>query len=353
MTVLIKNYEYDYLNFILRAQGFHNGHEKVIQTALSKAKRVILHIGSANLPRTFRNPFSVDERIGVINKIFQDDRISCVPLNDTPYNNDTWMRNVQRNVENVTWNYRVGPKEKEKIGLIGYAKDHTSYYLKLFPQWGKGINVRQEVIYNATDIRKAYFTANPIISSHVMPKAAEEFLIDFLENPHFKYIVEEWNYIKTYKSQWNNLPYPVIFQTADNLVTQSGHVLIIERKSSPGKGLYAMPGGFVNANTDSSVLDASIRELFEETKIKVPKPALLGSLQNKEGKRYDDVNRSERGRIITNVFHYDLTDQVELPKVKGADDAKRAFWMPYNMIKPEEFFEDHAFILQDMLGLEF
>lgn len=356
---MIKNYEYDYLNFILRGQGLHIGHTKVIETALSKAKRVILHIGSANLPRTFRNPFTSDERATMIQNVFQDDRISCVNLNDTPYNNAAWIRNVQANVESVAWNYRAGPKEKEKIGLIGHAKDHTSFYLKLFPQWGKGINVPQEVIYNATDIRKAYFTNNPIISSHVMPKAAEEFLIKFLETPHFKYIVEEWNYIKTSRAQWKDVPYPVIFQTADNIVTQSGHVLVIERKSAPGKGLYALPGGFVNAKTDMTVFDAAIRELVEETKIKIPKPVLIGSLvgkdkedvRNTQGVRYDDINRSERGRIITNVFRYTLTDQMDLPRVRGADDAKRAFWMPFNMIKACEFFEDHAFILEKELGL--
>ena len=41
------NYEFDYLVFIGRFQPFHYGHAKVVETALQKARHVIILVGSA------------------------------------------------------------------------------------------------------------------------------------------------------------------------------------------------------------------------------------------------------------------------------------------------------------------
>ena len=42
--------------------------------------------------------------------------------------------------------------------------------------------------------------------------------------------------------------------------------------------------------------------------------------------------------------------QAELPKVKGSDDAKTAQWIPLGELNPQTMFEDHYFIIEDMLG---
>jgi bifunctional NMN adenylyltransferase/nudix hydrolase len=122
---------------------------------------------------------------------------------------------------------------------------------------------------------------------------------------------------------------------------------MIKRRAEPGKGLWALPGGYVNANTDKSVEDAAIRELREETMIKVPAPVLRGNIVR--SKVFDAIDRSPRGRIITHAFHIALPDG-ELPKVKGADDAEKARWVPIAEVKSEECFEDHWEILQHFLG---
>jgi len=133
----------------------------------------------------------------------------------------------------------------------------------------------------------------------------------------------------------------------DAVVIQSGHVLMIRRRSEPGKGLWALPGGFLNANTDRSVLEACIRELREETGIKVPAPVLKGNV--KRNKVFDAIDRSARGRTITHAFHIELPDG-ELPRVKGQDDADKAKWVPISAVKSEDCFEDHWEIIQYFLG---
>ena len=122
---------------------------------------------------------------------------------------------------------------------------------------------------------------------------------------------------------------------------------MIRRRAEPGKGLWALPGGYVNANTDKSVEDAAIRELREETGIKVPAPVLKGSIQ--DNRVFDAIGRSARGRTITHAFKIVLPDG-ELPKVKGMDDAEKARWVPIAEVRSEQCFEDHYEILQNFVG---
>jgi bifunctional NMN adenylyltransferase/nudix hydrolase len=137
--------------------------------------------------------------------------------------------------------------------------------------------------------------------------------------------------------------------TVDAVVTQSGHVLVVERGAMPGEGLLAMPGGFVNQY--ESLKDAVIRELYEETKIDVPIPVLIGSIASQ--RIFDYPYRSLRGRTITEAYHFKLSDREYLPKIKGSDDARNARWISFNdfYFSRSMFFEDHFQIIESMLGL--
>ena len=86
-----------------------------------------------------------------------------------------------------------------------------------------------------------------------------------------------------------------------------------------------------------------IRELREETGLKIPAPVLRGSLQG--SRVFDGVDRSERGRVITHAFAISLPDG-PLPKVKGMDDADKARWVPLSEVKSSECFDDHYEIIQ-------
>ena len=336
--------KYDTLVLIGRFQPLHNAHLEIIKRCTALTNQLVVIAGSAKQPRTYKNPFTFDERARMIKAATSglSMNIYVEPNIDTIYNDQAWAVRVQ----GIVSKYRCignGP-----VGIIGHKKDESSFYLDMFPQWNFE-NVEQIEPLGATDIRDLYFKwdFNSNFIKNVVPESTYDFLMEFRRTDEFAQIIREREFVATYKKQYASLPYPPIFSTADSVVIQSGHVLMIRRRAEPGKGLWALPGGYVNANTDRSVEDAAIRELREETGIKVPAPVLRGNI--KRGRVFDAIDRSPRGRIITHAFHIELPDG-ELPKVKGSDDADKARWVPIAEVKSEECFEDHYEIIQHFLG---
>ncbi len=350
--------DYDYLVFIGRFQPFHKGHQRVVDHALSKSKKLIILLGSANVARNARNPWTYEERYEMIRRLYpievQESRIILAPQNDQTYNDAAWVEQAQVAVKTIV-NSIPGNKpgvtlhgyNDLKIGLIGCNKDASSYYLKLFPTWDSlGVPYLDPI--DSTDIRNLYFN-NGLVDCRHLPLSISKELESFKHTTPYKNLREEILFIEGYKEQWSNSPYPPTFVTVDAVVIQSGHVLVVRRGAQPGKGQFALPGGFINV--DEKIEDAVFRELDEETGIKVPEAVLRGSVVAKEV--FDDPNRSTRGRTITHASLIKLKDDIKLPKVKGGDDAVSAQWLPLADIKEmsREFYEDHWFIIQNMIGL--
>jgi len=346
--------DFEYLVFIGRFEPFHNGHAAVARTALSKAKKLIFLIGSAETPRTIKNPWTVAERAVMIQSALDvdADRLLIRPLRDHLYNEALWIANVQRTVAEAI--RADGGSSDARIGLIGQDKDASSYYLREFPQWDL-VDVRHTETLSATELRKYLFEANQIdghggrmlIRANV-PGPVFEMLEAFRKNsPTFTQLVAEYQFIKQYRAAWADAPYAPTFVTTDAVVVHSGHVLLVRRRAEPGKGLWALPGGFVGQG--ESLLDGCLRELREETRLKIPVPVLKGS--NKGTNVFDHPERSQRGRTITHVFHFDFPAG-ELPEVRGGDDAEKARWVPVSeaLDMGPHLYEDHLHILEFFLG---
>jgi bifunctional NMN adenylyltransferase/nudix hydrolase len=335
--------KYDTLVLIGRFQPIHNAHLEIIKRATALCDKLVIVTGSAAQPRTYKNPFTSAERAKMIKQatgglaMF----INIEENLDTIYNDQAWAVRVQALVAKHT-------KPGDRVGIIGHKKDDSSFYLDMFPQWGFE-NVELIEFLSAVNIRDLFFKRDVNMSfiKGVVPASTFDFLMKFKETEEYEQIIREREFVINYKKQYASLPYPPIFSTADAVVIQSGHVLMIRRRAEPGRGLWALPGGYVNANTDKSVEAAMLRELREETQIKVPAPVLKGSIVR--SKVFDAIDRSPRGRIITHAFFIQLPDG-ELPRVKGSDDADKARWVPIAEVRSEECFEDHYEIIQHFLG---
>ncbi len=348
---------FDYLVFIGRFAPYHIGHHHVALEALNQSKNLIFVIGSANEPRSIRNPYFAMERESIIRSAFDEGmqhRIGFLYAEDHPYNEEKWLTQIQSMVNGYAMSSsRPWSGDAFKVGLVGYAKDHSSYYLKMFPRW-ESVDVPACHDINATDYRNIFFDSlqgvddprleayyvNPIhrgVARMMGTRAVNEGLID------------EYNFIRNYRKQWANSPYPPVFQTVDAIVSQSGHLLLVTRKAIPGMGLMALPGGFVNPH--ETLLQAVLRELREETTIKVPEPVLKGSIV--EVRTFDYPYRSARGRTFTTCYDIRLSPNHRLPQIKGGDDAAKAMWVPFAAFEKmrHRMFEDHYSIAMTMLGL--
>jgi bifunctional NMN adenylyltransferase/nudix hydrolase len=338
----------DFIVFILRAQPPTNAHQKIIEDALKEAYKVILVLGSYRTPKTIKNPWSYEERKELILNIISEEdrkRLIFIPLRDYLYNDVSWISSLQNQVANI-----VG--ESKSVKLIGHFKDDSSYYLKYFPQWQlieeSAVKVNGKTI-NATDVRNYLFSGSYEMCPSFIHQNTFKFLAQYTSTKEYQNLKEEYKYIQDYKKQWENSPYPPIFVTVDCVVIQSGHILLIKRKVNPGKGMFALPGGFINAN--ERIEDSALRELKEETKIAVDNIILRKAI--KDVHIFDHPVRSLRGRTITHAYFIQLDNTKPLPKVNGGDDADKAMWIPFNdvILNEEQFFEDHLGIIQYFISI--
>lgn len=343
--------KYDAIVFIGRFQPFHNAHLDIVKKAYELTDNLILIVGSQYNPVSYKNPFQISlEHLDnysywstlrqSILEVTQDDASLEIEIQEDIYGDSKWCNEVQEKVKYCLETF----DDASKVGIIGCDKDESSYYLKMFPQWDL-IEVPLEKNLSATQIRELYFVEEPNMDfiRSVVPDRVFNYLNAMKSTEWHNHIVNERRFIETYKSQYASLPWPPTFVTVDSVVFQSGHVLMVRRNAYPGKGLIALPGGFLDANSDSSLEDAMIRELREETGLKVPSPVLRGSIKNTHV--FDSIHRSSRGRTITHAFNIVLPDG-ELPRVKGGTDADKAFWIPFSELDPRQCFEDHYQIIR-------
>ncbi|WP_445001335.1 bifunctional nicotinamide-nucleotide adenylyltransferase/Nudix hydroxylase [Halomonas mongoliensis] len=346
-------FDFDCLVFIGRFQPPHLGHLAVIHEALKRARQVIVLVGSSWQARSLRNPWRFDERRAMLRSAFDDDenaRLAVVPLLDALYNNDVWVRDVQRKVRDIASPHTA---RLPRIGLIGASRGQSSYYLSLFPQWEsvsvplvEGISASQirERLFRSASSAEDYLTTG---AAHDLPPGVVDSVQEFCAGDHYRQLIEEQRLLDQYRSAWAQAPYPPIFVTVNAVVVQSGHVLLVRRTAAPGKGLLALPGGFINSH--ERLLDACLRELRERVRLKVPEPVLKGSLRGQ--RLFDEPHRSWRGRTLAEAFYFALTPDQQLPRLKPVKGGDHARWVALADLDPEALFEDHFFIIQDFLGL--
>lgn len=349
------NKKYHFGIVIGRFQPFHLAHQELIKYALKLAEKVIVILGSARSASDIRNPFTPTMREEIIRACFpsDEDRLIFRSVRDYPYNDHYWTTEIQNTVNQIV---EDDEEENEKLAVVGFFKDRSSYYLNMFPQWNfEEFYTANKTLFDvhATDIREDYFSGNDDWKKKV-PEKVVNYLNAFQATDIYGNLEKENEYLRKYKAdtQFVGVNFPPIFVTTDAVVVQSGHILVIRRGFQPGKGLLALPGGFLKS--DLTLEDNAIKELKEETQIKVPAQVLRGNIKNQ--KAFDHPERSQRGRTVTFAYYIELESKLKdgLPRVKGGDDAKKAFWLPLSALgeMEDEFFEDHLSIIRYFLGIQ-
>lgn len=351
--------KFKYAVVIGRFQPLHFGHQRLIEEALRAADRVIVVVGSDRKPRSFKNPFTFDERERMVRSCLRGPeqmRVSVVGVGDSPYNDQLWIASIQSAVDRlIVQDGTTGPEPvmPPKVALLGHLKDASSYYLKLFPSWEFVGHHAVESIH-ATNLRSLYFDPEHRgqLARADLPDGTAAFLDQFSHTGDYAALADERAFLVDYKTKYRyaGSDFPPIYTTVDAVVVEAGHILLVQRKFHPGKGTWALPGGFVGQH--ERLQDAAIRELKEETRLKVPVPVLKGSL--KASHVFDAPDRSQRGRTITHGFFFELSHNqwTGLSDVRADDDAADVRWVPIAefLAMPEHMYEDHFFIANYFLG---
>ena len=338
----------DYLVLIGQFAPFHNGHLALLRRALEQAQTVIVLMGSARRARNSRHPWNENEREQMLRSAVPDasKRIVVHPLPDHLYNENVWIGAAQGAVRDAIG---AQPAAPPRVGMMSGPFPPSVDTVRAFPQW-----VHEECPWTdmptTNELREQYFEGTEdgmaLVRANV-PPAVFPMLEAFRKSPEYRALAEEHAFVKNYRQGWTAAPYPPTFVTVDAVVVHSGHLLLVARGAQPGKGLWALPGGFVRGN--ERLMDAVIRELRDETRLKLPAPVLRGSLRSHDV--FDHPERSLRGRTITHAYYFEFPSG-DLPAVKGGDDAAKARWFPLADLRSLEsrMYEDHFYIVERFVG---
>ena len=110
------------------------------------------------------------------------------------------------------------------------------------------------------------------------------------------------------------------------ILNRNGEILIECRKKDPAKGMYDLPGGFVDVRETAE--NAIVREVMEETSLNVTDAKYLFTQPNVY--RYSDFDV----HTLDIFFLCTVEDETQM---KAADDAAECMWMKPEDIRTEQF----------------
>lgn len=80
-------------------------------------------------------------------------RLKFLPVRDY-YNDELWNADVRRQVDECV-------SGGDRIALVGFKKDDTTYYLDNFPDW-RMLEIESNLDIDATDLRNLFFEAETV-----------------------------------------------------------------------------------------------------------------------------------------------------------------------------------------------
>jgi bifunctional NMN adenylyltransferase/nudix hydrolase len=343
----------------------HNEHARMLRKMADENDLVLILVGSSNRRTSNKNPFTYEERTqmlgGIIQEIMErpstlrDMKFSNRRLPDSLYNETRWEAKVQQLVDTHCEEHDI---DESNVTLYGCDKDESTYYLRNFPQW-KHRDHGKLVDIDSTRLRDAWFEsmqfrqgiADEAIFSH-LPRSVS----NWLSQRSFDANVQaDWQYYKDEAVKFKDYPYPdtLTFTCADAVLECAGHVLCVTRAAAPGIGCLALPGGFKNRG--ENLVDAAIRETFEETNLRIPHRVMKNCVRGSH--LFDHPSRSNGIPRITYATHFKIEprENGSLPRAKGGDDAKNdhlpnggCVWVPIGDILAGKviMYDDHADIVE-------
>ena len=342
---------YDYAVVIGRFSPCDNGHVERLSKIGALARRVLVLVSMADKARESRLPWTADEREDLLRAGLAAVADSFVfgRVGDHPYDPRAFAEEVLAQIDALR-----GREGGGRVCVVSRAIDVRPAARAALPgDWDRITpppGPDQAVMLDALYGDAAAFAA----LGSLVPEAVFDKLWGFRDTQVFADMAEEHRYVEAYKKSWAVAPYPSVFVATDVLALQADpagrpHILLVRRGGIPGKGQWAMPGGYLDPSEE--LVDGALRELREETGLTLSDDALKACLRGVAA--FSDPDRASRGRVITHNHHFVLPAG-PLPVVEGADDAEHAVWVPLEDLPAmhESFFEDHYAMIEYILDKE-
>jgi bifunctional NMN adenylyltransferase/nudix hydrolase len=328
-----------------------------LRHALSRAERVVVFLDGANMARSSHKfPFTVAERKEMLAVLFKDAVASggllTVAADHNPYDEAAVAQALGNEVAGIAARFGI-PRHGEAFRVAERGDRPSPASLAAFgpPRAPAAAELSPPAPPPPATLRDYLLTGEAA--------AADPRLSDWLEafagTQDHAWLRQEAEFCVDYAKQWPLPEGEICFRTADSVSLCAGKVLMVVRGAMPGKGLWALPGGFINKGEKPSA--AARRERGEETG-DVADDDCLGT------RLYAAQGRDPRGVIETYASVFDMAplppqttengegataDEDGRPLVEGRDDARSAEWKWPGDLEPHTVFGDHGLIIEDMV----
>jgi bifunctional NMN adenylyltransferase/nudix hydrolase len=326
---------------IARLQPLQRRHFVMLEILAREYERVLIVCGGVTQPPSLINPWSLDERRHMLSLALPTaDNLALLPVADCWYDDLRWASAVRAAAAAacIAWGRDETAVE---IDCCALERDGAGAYARLFPDW-RSREIPAPPFVDALPEALLGPQGAAALAAHI-PAMLRDWLAATLADPVRDELRDEFAFTRGYRESWQAAPFPPVFVTVDALVTHRDHVLLVRRGHRPGRGLLALPGGFIEVG--EHLRDSAVRELREETGL------ALAAGSSMSVRVFDHPLRSLRGRTITHLHCFTVDAGIDRPPVVAGDDAAEALWLERGALRARDFFEDHYAMLQVELGL--
>ncbi len=145
----------------------------------------------------------------------------------------------------------------------------------------------------------------------------------------------EADFLKTYNIHDFEVPLTSVDSVLLTVHEEALKVLLVERAEHPAQGRWALPGGFIDLERDTSLDDCALRKLQDKTGVKPPYIEQLITVGN--------AKRDPRGWSVTVVFYALVAHQDCHKHVSSVSDTR---WVSVTELAKLKLAFDHAALIR-------
>jgi 8-oxo-dGTP diphosphatase len=146
----------------------------------------------------------------------------------------------------------------------------------------------------------------------------------------------EQDFLASYDADDYDLPLTMVDMAIFSVVDMQMMVLLVKRSDHPAKGRWALPGGFIDINSDRNLDATARRKLAQKTGIDTPYLEQVAT--------YGTAKRDPRGWSVTIAYMALLPGEL-----LAEDGTETAVWTPVEVALKRRLAFDHREILADCI----